>query len=514
MKIFAAGFSLFVLTLGIGADVQAQSFEETWLEFLAEDKVSNISVLRRPDKRTDQQDYLKYLLMNTNSDFCQSDVADAEKLMAEMDLYDEELQKSVPGFWRKLTDLKAKVKAYHAVDAYWTKFLKGEVVTPDQLAAIEFADRLCEKQTAAKLNYMVAYYKVCSGEFEDAKRIFEKRTLQLAEKTSLKVEDVEGLAPRVKKMKAYFQVLPALNKAWADYLVNEESAGFERELPEFPCNPMPNIKRSLLRGLADVCRVGEEELAKIRTYTADESLILGRDIELTIDEFAAKVEAVSSRQQVLDSAWTAFLPESEPDVSIRYGYEYCDSESLIKAYLMDGYSFVCGLAESNLERIDSIRRADPMRLPKEVSTKIKELKQLREQYDANGKRIEQVWEFFVVNGDQLLDNYESTNDYCDNVQQVKDWTMRGLTTDCKYALDYLEQIEAFNEKFDFKFYEDLECRVQRLRLRIWQCRFDVVDELARLEAEQSSYEQRLAELKEEYGVGERPEGCSGVAAAK
>ncbi|MEZ4988578.1 MAG: hypothetical protein R2795_26745 [Saprospiraceae bacterium] len=92
-------FCCLTLVLGLPAAVLSQTanFDETWKEFLANDKISNMSELAVPDKVYDKPDYAKYLLMNTNTDFCQSDVAEAEKLMDQIDAIDANILTSIPG---------------------------------------------------------------------------------------------------------------------------------------------------------------------------------------------------------------------------------------------------------------------------------------------------------------------------------------------------------------------------------------------------------------------------------
>ena len=88
--------------------------------------------------------------------------------------------------------------------------------------------------------------------------------------------------------------------------------------------------------------------------------------------------------------------------------------------------------------------------------------------------------------------------------------MKGLMADCEDGLLYLEKIEEFNKKFEFKFYEDLECRIQKLRIRIWECRYNVLEELARLEESETPYQDRLDALMTAYEMPARPEPCFGV----
>ena len=54
---------------------------------------------------------------------------------------------------------------------------------------------------------------------------------------------------------------------------------------------------------------------------------------------------------------------------------------------------------------------------------------------------------------------------------------------------------------------DVECRVQKLRIKIWDCRHEALQKLANIEAPDAP-EARLEELMQEYGVPlTRPEEC-------
>ena len=502
--------ALAVLLVG-GPSARAQSsFEETWKEFLDNDRVSNISQLIRPDPNGAKADYLKYVLIYANNDFCGSDIPSAERRLAEIDTYDARIHEAVPGFTPRFTGLVGKVRAYHAIDSLWDLFLDGRAVTLATLRAVEGADRLCEKPTGAKVSYMSAYANLCGGDEDEARRLFEERTLRLAEKTTMRVEDVRGLAPRVARMKRYFELRPALERAWLTYVQTGESPGFADDVPVYPCRPDAAIKALVLRGLADPCGAGAASLATIEALQREHSITFAENYVNGVAELRTVVAAQTDRLETLERAWAAFVPEGKVDPAITFGLEYCATEPLIRAYILLGHSYVCGLADESLRAIDSLQRLITAPLSPVARAKIDELRELKASYQANGTRIEGIWDDFVANGDTLTVAYASTEDYCDLIQQVKDWTMRGLSGDCQEANVYLERIEDFNARFDFKFYEALECRVERLRLRLWECRYTVVDELARLEAASEpgvTYEDRLSALMLEYSMPERPAGC-------
>ena len=62
-------YCLFINLLFISTAAYSQTinFDETWEEFLDNNKISNMSELYKPDKERDLLNYAKYLLMNTNS---------------------------------------------------------------------------------------------------------------------------------------------------------------------------------------------------------------------------------------------------------------------------------------------------------------------------------------------------------------------------------------------------------------------------------------------------------------
>lgn len=503
--LFCLIISLFFLSTT--AFTQTINFDETWKEFLDNNKISNMSELIKPNKAYEQPKYAKYLLMNINSSFCQSDVSDAENLMTEVQAIDADVHQSIPGFVVKMNDLDAKIKAYHTMDAIWKRFLQTKEVTLEELEAVSAAKTSCEKSTLAKYSYMTAYAQFCQGNVPRAKDIFENRTLQLTEKTTLRIKDVEGLAAEVARMKSLFQDMSKLDVAWKKYIDTGVSPGFEMELPLFPCNPIPNMKVLVLNGVLDVCNAAPVALEKIKQLQAESGIAPNAEVGKKVKELEAAVKEKGNNVAALNEAWEAFIIDNKVKHMGKYGYEYCSKEPLIRAYIMDGFAYTCDLAEEMLRKINALQSADQTPLEEITKIKIRELGALYEQYQSNEVKIEKIWSKFVAQGDKLSADFQSSESYCDNISQVKDWTMKGLSASCDEAHPYLEQIETFQKTFEFKFKQDLECRVQKLRIKVWNCRYQALQQLARVEAP-DAYEKRLEELMKEYGVGARPQDCS------
>jgi len=502
-------YCLFINLLFISAPAYSQTinFDETWKEFLFNNKISNMSELYRPDKNHNPVDYAKYLLMNTNSDFCQSEMEEAERLMAEIKEIDADVRKSIPGFAAKRKEVEKKMEAYHNMDAIWKRFLLSKEVNLEELEAVKGLNTSCERSTLAKNSYMKVYHHFCHGEVSKAKTIFENRTLKLTENTSLRVENVEGLASEIAKMKKLFQNWSRLEIAWKTFVETGVSSGFDIEFPIFLCNPIPNLKEFVLKGAADLCNSGPIMLDKFRKLQSESGITPQGKLRQKVNELERTIKQNETKVSVLNKAWEAFIPDNKLK-QVDYGYELCSKEQLIRAYIMDGFGSVCLFAEESLLKIDSLQMSDNTPLEEITMVKIDELTAFYKQHYSNGVKIDRIWNNFVAQDDNLYEDYQSTDIYCDYVQLVKDWTMKGLSGTCEEGIEFLEKIEEINRTFDWVFYEELECRVQKLRFNVWDCRYQALRKLAQLEASPESIDERLNELMEEYGMAERPKICS------
>jgi hypothetical protein len=179
------------LSFSLSMQSQFVNFEDTWKEFLANNKISNISEMPKP-KKNQPIDYLRYCLMVANTHFCSGDIPDAEIQMAEVKKMGAASYKTIQGYKEKYDDLAVKIKAYHQVERLWKEFLKTRDISLSRLEAVDAAKKVCEKGTLAKYFYMEAHAHYCLAEIAEAKSDFEGRVLKLAEKTSLKVSDIIG----------------------------------------------------------------------------------------------------------------------------------------------------------------------------------------------------------------------------------------------------------------------------------------------------------------------------------
>jgi len=452
------------------SSAQFVNFEDTWREFLANAKTSNISKLTKPPK--DQPiDFAKWALMYANTNFCSGDISSAQNRMEDVASVGETKYNTIPGFKEKYEDLAVKIKAYHQIDRYWTRFLINKDVSLEKLEAEPDALRVCEKGTLAKTNYMMAHAHYCNGDMEKAKTIFEKRVLTLAEKTSLKVEDVEGLKEEVDKMKLLYATLPKLDKAWAELVESDVSPGFEEKLPLMKCNPVPTIKAYTLIAAADICNKGDKMLKKITKLRSASNPKLDADLKDKLKWLETEVEKYNGDVAVLNKAWKEFVPSNDIKGGIKFGYEYCEIEDRIKAYVMVGMVHVCDSGVVMLGRIGDIVKEQDPELSDETLGKFEDLYKASKSNHKDLESLNEQWAEFIENNDTIPNGIDLADVYCDKIAQVKSWTIQGHFDACKEGQRYLDKIDGLQEKHELEFDEELGCRVLRLRGKVYQCRY-------------------------------------------
>ena len=92
----------------------------------------------------------------------------------------------------------------------------------------------------------------------------------------------------------------------------------------------------------------------------------------------------------------------------------------------------------------------------------------------NHKEIESLdehWTEFIENNDTIPNGIDLVEVYCDKIAQVKSWVIKGHFDACGEGERYLDKIDDFQKEHELKFDEELDCRVIRLRGKVYQCRY-------------------------------------------
>lgn len=452
-------------------NAQFVNFEETWKEFLAEKKTSGISKLTKPNK-ADKIDYGKYALIYATVNFCSGNVGTTKDFISEIDnLVGAEVYKTIPGYVERNDELHANLQAYNDTDKLWQKFLKNGSADLEELEQTSNAKNVCEKGTLAKYSYMLAHSNYCAGNIKEAKDIIEKRVLQLAERTSLKVSDIPGLEERVKTSKQLFIDLPILGKAWKEYVTTDVSKGFDRELHLMECYPIPNMKEYVLRGAEDVCIKGEDMLAKIKALQENNTHPLGKDLTAKIKWLEDEVGRYNGDLTTLEKAWEEFMPSDTVTSEANFLLEYCQKDAQIKAYVMEGTMRACTKGREMLGAIVKIRAEHDPKLGADVLKKIKSMEAKLDGYDQDLVDLNTVWKEFIDNQDTLAEQPKLAGFYCYKIALIKSWTIKGHLDGCDNGQGYLDKIDALQKAEELEYDEELACSVKRLRIRVWDCRY-------------------------------------------
>lgn len=459
---------------------QLVNFEETWKEFLANNKVSNISELPKPSKEN-YIDYAKYSLMYANNFFCGNKIDKAEDMMKEVNTVGEERYKVITGFSERYTDLRSKMDAYHKAHKLWLNFLKYREVSMEKLQEAEDAARLCEKGTLAKYSYMLAYAHYCNGDVDKAKKRFENYALKIIDRTSLNIKDVPGLEGEVAVMRKLFKDLAVLEPAWQKFVTTSETDGFAGELPIIDCYVIPSMKAYMLQAAADVCKNGAEMLAKIQDLQAKNSHPIGDDLQQKIAWLEKEVQKNAGDLDNLNKAWTAFVPTDTLMETYDFGYDYCDKANNIRAYLITGMLNTCTKGQEMLDNIDNIQKEHQPQLNDEIASKLTKLKAKVKKYQDDQPALERIWTVFIENKDTLNEQPQLAKFYCDKIAQVKSWVIKGHFEYCSRGQAYLDIIDDFQKEHQLKFDKELACRVLRLRGKVWDCRYWEIVQQARKE---------------------------------
>ena len=195
------------------AHAQFVNMEETWQEFLANKKTSNISNLPKPEK-SQPANYIKYSLIYANTYLCSDNIEEADKMIQEIDAMGKEIQDRVPGFEERYTGLKKNIEAYKSLDPLWTKFKYDKTsVSKEEVQKYPEASKLCERGTLTKYFYMIAHDYLCEKDLYQARDIYDTKIKRLVA-TTFNPHNVEGLGEEVDKMAQYWTAMDEMEPAW------------------------------------------------------------------------------------------------------------------------------------------------------------------------------------------------------------------------------------------------------------------------------------------------------------
>ncbi|MGH1334925.1 MAG: hypothetical protein ACRBFS_02280 [Aureispira sp.] len=458
-------FVLLLLALPQGSWAQLVNMEQTWQEFLRNQKASNVSELVKPE-RSQPANYIKYSLMYANTNFCADNIPEADKMMREITTIDDAVQDRIPGFRDRYALMKKKIKAYKELAPIWSRFINDKYsVTRSMVEAVPEAKKVCEKGTLAKYFYLTAHTYYCEANLEQARANFENRVLKLA-KTSFNPDDVQGLSDEIEAMKKLWAGIDALNPAWDAYMKTDISPGFETTIPVFSCYTIPNIKACILRAAADFCGTGDEMLKQIRSLQKGMKHPVPAEVAKKITWLEDMVNSNNTDLAQLNKYWGTYTSAGTFPKKNSYDHTFvCDRPAEVKAYLLDGLRAPCVDGQMALDSIDRIKRQYQPNLDGVTTSNFQKLKTLVENESKAIAALDEAWEDFLPD-DKLSKPATFGYEYCENSALAKAYVMDGILNSCEKGQQRLADLKALKTKNKTAWEADLQGKIDQLQATV------------------------------------------------
>ena len=433
-------FCLVALVPNLLSAQQLVNMEETWQEFLSNDKTANISKLKKPDK-SQPANYIKYSLIYANTYFCGDNIESADEMLHEIEAIGKEVWDRVPGFEERYLGLKKNMDAYRSLEPVWEKFLKNKTsISKEDVEAFPEAKKICERGTLCKYFYMISHDYFCQKDLEKAREVFDTRIRRLVA-TTFNPNDIEGLGEEVERMTKFWDAMDEMTPAWEAYMETNISPGMQAEMPVIDCYVIPNMKACILKATYDICGVGEKMLNQLKDLQRKSTYPIPSDI---IDKMAfieEEVRIIKKDLAIVNTYWKKFTQTGTLPSDVAYKYEFaCDREAEVKAYLMDGFMDPCMKGEEALENISTVRKKHKPALASVTMEKFKELKALVTLSSGDINVLNEAWADFLPD-DALSTNYDLSFDYCDKLAEIKSFIIDGTIHVCEKGSQRLDDIE-------------------------------------------------------------------------
>jgi hypothetical protein len=443
---------------------QMVNMEETWQEFLGNQKTSNISKLKKPDK-SQPANYIKYSLIYANTYFCGDNIESTDEMIHEIEAMGKEIWDRVPGFEERYLGLKENIKAYRALDPVWEKFLKNKTsVSKEDVEAFPEAKKICERGTLCKYFFMISHDHFCKKELEKAREVFDTRIRRLVA-TTFNPKDIEGLGEEVERMTKFWDAMDELTPAWEAYMETGISPGMVADMPVIDCYVIPNMKVCILKATYDICGVGEKMLDKIKDLQRKSTYPIPSEVMDKITFIEEEVRVIKKDLAIVNTYWKKFTQTGKLPSDVAYKYEFaCDREAEIKAYLMDGFMDPCLKGEEALKNISKVRKEHKPDLASVTMEKLKELKALVSVSSGDVTVLEEAWEDFLPDN-ALAKNYDLSFEYCDKLAEIKAFIIDGTIHVCEKGQQRLEAIQNVLDENDVLIDPETQAKLDALKTK-------------------------------------------------
>lgn len=442
----------------------------------------NAGILQEAKSVCEKGTLAKYFYMTSMDYYCSGDLEKAkghfvnrvQKLVDKTSFEPSQ----VPGMEERVNKMKKVWAAIAKLDPAWAKLVETDVSPgfDTELPLVE-----CYAIPNMKAYILRATADVCTVGDDMLKRIKalqKTNTHKIPADVTAKIKWLEDAVAENNKG------LAGLNKAWKKFLpeskVSDKNYGHE-----FECDRSAEVKAYIMDGFADPCAGGSDALKEIARIQKEHKPTLDSETMTKLKQLKARVGQEKANLAKLNEAWEDFVPDDKVSGKLDFPYEYCDKEAQIKAYVMDGTINFCEKGKSRLADIEKVRSTDAPELASAVTKKIDALQAKQDEADADLSDLNKAWTLYT-NTDKVMewkedfpakddgtvrDNIRLVKSYCDKIAQTKSWVIKGQLDPCDKGEPYLMKIEQLKKEAKLSYDEELTCQVDRLRAKIYQCKY-------------------------------------------
>lgn len=284
--------------------------------------------------------------------------------------------------------------------------------------------------------------------------------------------DVQGKIDWLRKEVGNSQEeIAMVNKTWKEFLPKEKLDKKVEFSFDYPCDRAAEIKAYLMVGFSERCSQGGEILEKIEARMKEHNPQLDAETKQKLEKFRGLVKNEEENIAALNKAWAEFLPQDTLTSGITFAYEYCDKIAQVRAHVMTGIIEYCTRGEEMLAGAEKTMKEASPSLDGATQQRFDKLKSMVEKNQADLAALNGLWKQYIANKDTLTEEFRVEDFYCDKMAQVKSWTMMGAMNTCEQGQGYMDKIDAFQKLHKLNYNKELQCAVNRLRQKIWDCRY-------------------------------------------
>lgn len=410
----------------------------------------------------------KFFYMSSYAEYCNANYSSSKNFFENRVLIIAEKNgsydpKNVPALPAEISFMKEIIRVNNILDTAWANYIKTDVSHGfvEELKVVK-----CNVVPNIKIYILRAMTDICKNGNDMMVKIKE---LQQMNSVPLPADVQKKLDWLDKEVSKYNGNLSNLNKAWQEFNANIK---ISTEYRGIYCEKDAQIKSYIIEGTLDHCNKGEAMLLEIAKVQKEFNPTLDQNTLDKIKNLENLVNKEKEHVAQFTKAWEEFKANDTLNVNTKFPFEYCSQEMLVQSYIMDGRLGICSRGESRLSEILKIKKMSNFEGFAEITlNKFNDFEKKVVNIKSDNEQLNKLWSTFITNKDTILEPYTVAARYCDKIMQVKSWCLMGHLNTCAQGQEYLSKIDALQKKENLVYDKELACRVTRLRIKVWDCRY-------------------------------------------